>query len=84
MRSRRRTIASSVGGEVNIVAGVAPTPLTDAVSDRVSGWSARRAHVKQFPRSKLAEHARYIRRYGEDTPEIRDWVWGAKGINAQD
>ena len=58
--------------------------LANAVIDRVPGLAARTAHVKQFLRSKLAEHTRYIRRYGEDMPEIRDWVWGARDNDAQD
>jgi xylulose-5-phosphate/fructose-6-phosphate phosphoketolase len=26
-------------------------------------------------REKLVDHARYIRQFGEDLPEIRNWQW---------
>ena len=51
--------------------------LAGDVIDRVPGLAARAASAKQYLRSKLAEHASYIRKYGDDMPEIRDWVWGA-------
>jgi xylulose-5-phosphate/fructose-6-phosphate phosphoketolase len=33
------------------------------------------AHFKQQLRNKLVEHEQYIREYGDDMPEIRDWKW---------
>ena len=47
--------------------------LVGDVIDRVAGLGARAAYVKQHLRDKLIEHRDYIRRYGEDMPEIRDW-----------
>jgi xylulose-5-phosphate/fructose-6-phosphate phosphoketolase len=48
------------------------------VIDRVPGLGARAAHVTQLMRDKLAEHRNYIRRYGDDMPEIRDWKWSGR------
>jgi xylulose-5-phosphate/fructose-6-phosphate phosphoketolase len=45
------------------------------VADRVPKLNYRAAHLKQFARDKLLEHAQYIVRHGEDMPEIRDWKW---------
>jgi len=49
--------------------------LVEAVLDHVPGLAATSAHVRQRVRDKLIEHGEYIRRYGEDMPEIRDWSW---------
>ena len=45
------------------------------VIDRVPGLATRYAHVKQDMRDKLVEHRQYVCEYGDDMPEIRDWVW---------
>ncbi len=45
------------------------------VIDRVPGLAESAAHLKQMVRDKLVEHNQYIRRYGQDLPEIRNWVW---------
>ncbi|MBG0816537.1 phosphoketolase family protein [Planomonospora sp. ID82291] len=45
------------------------------VIDRVPGLGTRAAHLRQ-QMSDARLHARaYTREYGEDVPEIRDWVW---------
>ncbi len=45
------------------------------VIDRVPGLGARAAYVTQAIRDKLIDHKQYVRRYGEDMPEVRDWKW---------
>src|SRR5438309_3239795 len=48
--------------------------LVADVIDRLGlGWIA--AYAKQAIRDKRSEHQEYIRKYGEDLPEIRDWKW---------
>ncbi len=49
--------------------------LAGDVIDRVARVTNRAGHVKQFLRDKLSEHKRYIREFGEDMPEIRNWKW---------
>jgi xylulose-5-phosphate/fructose-6-phosphate phosphoketolase len=49
------------------------------VIDRVPGLTERAAYAKQALRDKLIDHKHYIRRYGDDMPEIRNWVWGSTG-----
>jgi xylulose-5-phosphate/fructose-6-phosphate phosphoketolase len=48
--------------------------FADAVS-RTPGLNERAAHVRQLVRDKLVDHQRYITTYGQDMPEIREWVW---------
>ena len=50
--------------------------LVSDVVDRVSRMGSRAAYLTQIIRDKLIDHNRYIRQYGEDMPEIRDWQWG--------
>jgi xylulose-5-phosphate/fructose-6-phosphate phosphoketolase len=45
------------------------------VIDRVPGLAAKGAHVRQAMALKRIEHGEYIRRHGDDMPEIRDWKW---------
>jgi xylulose-5-phosphate/fructose-6-phosphate phosphoketolase len=52
--------------------------LAGDVIDRVPDVAERAASGRQFLRDKLTEHHRYIRQYGQDMPEIRNWVWHAR------
>jgi xylulose-5-phosphate/fructose-6-phosphate phosphoketolase len=46
----------------------------DAI-DRVPQLMSSAAHVRQALVDKIIEHKHYIRRYGEDMPEVAGWVW---------
>jgi xylulose-5-phosphate/fructose-6-phosphate phosphoketolase len=48
------------------------------VIERVPALSIVGAYAKQAFRDKLIEHETYIRRRGEDMPEVRDWSWPVK------
>ena len=42
----------------------------------------RAAYAKQEIRDRLIDHREYIRRYGDDMPEIKNWTWAASGAGA--
>src|SRR5882724_10179700 len=46
----------------------------DAI-DRLPQTGDRGVYLKQQLKDKLIEHKRYIDKYGEDLPEIRNWQW---------
>jgi xylulose-5-phosphate/fructose-6-phosphate phosphoketolase len=46
----------------------------DAI-DRLPQIGAKAAYLKQACRDKLIEHKQYIRKFGEDMPEVRNWKW---------
>src|SRR6185312_9517429 len=49
--------------------------LVIAALDRLPALGARAAEIRQDMRHRLNAHTRYVREYGEDMPEIRDWTW---------
>ena len=56
--------------------------LVGDVVDRVPQLGPSGAYIKQAMRDKLIEHKQYIRKYGEDLPEVRNWKWGQDGAPA--
>ena len=55
--------------------------LVGDVIDHVPGLGSRAAYVKQFIRDKLPDHKKYIKKYGQDMPEIRNWKWSNHNNN---
>ncbi len=49
--------------------------LVADVVNRVPRLRQRAAYAKQHVRNMLIAHKEYIRTYGEDMPEIRNWQW---------
>jgi xylulose-5-phosphate/fructose-6-phosphate phosphoketolase len=53
--------------------------LAQDVIDRLPQLGASAAYLKQELRDTLIAHREYIRTYGQDMPEVRNWTWDAKG-----
>ena len=51
--------------------------LAGDVIDRIPRLRSVAGHVKQLLRDKLVEHRLYVRKHGEDLPEVLSWRWGA-------
>ena len=49
--------------------------LARDVIDRVDRLAEKAAYPRQWLRDKLVEHYYYIRKHGQDAPEIRNWKW---------
>ena len=45
------------------------------VIDRVPGLRSKAAHVRQLMEDERLRHRQYTRDFGEDSPDIREWVW---------
>jgi xylulose-5-phosphate/fructose-6-phosphate phosphoketolase len=54
--------------------------LVGDVIDRVPKLGERAAYAKQEIRDRLIDHREYIRRYGDDMPEIKNWTWAGQGV----
>jgi xylulose-5-phosphate/fructose-6-phosphate phosphoketolase len=52
--------------------------LVCGVIDRLPQTGTKGTYLKQQLQDKLIEHKHYIRKHGEDLPEIRNWQWGTK------
>ena len=51
--------------------------LVGDVVDYVLKLKNKAAYIKQMIRDKLVQHKEYIRKHGQDMPEIREWQWKA-------
>jgi xylulose-5-phosphate/fructose-6-phosphate phosphoketolase len=49
--------------------------LVGDVVNRVPKLGPGGAYIKQMVRDKLIEHKEYIRKHGQDMPEISEWKW---------
>jgi xylulose-5-phosphate/fructose-6-phosphate phosphoketolase len=43
--------------------------------ERIPRFSHLAAYVRDFAERKLVEHKEYIKQYGDDLPEVRNWKW---------
>jgi xylulose-5-phosphate/fructose-6-phosphate phosphoketolase len=50
--------------------------LVGDVIDRLPRLGAKAAYLKQGLRDKLLEHKEFIRTWGQDLPDVREWKWG--------
>jgi xylulose-5-phosphate/fructose-6-phosphate phosphoketolase len=50
--------------------------LVADVIDRVPKLGYHAAYISKYVQDKLIEHQEYIKKHGQDMPEIRDWKWG--------
>ena len=49
--------------------------LVSDVIDQLPQLGYLAAYAKQAIRDKLIEHEAYIRKHGEDLPEVKEWHW---------
>jgi xylulose-5-phosphate/fructose-6-phosphate phosphoketolase len=52
------------------------------VVDRLPKIGSKGVYIKQQLQNKLIEHKRYIDKFGQDMPEIRNWRWGGSSPGA--
>jgi xylulose-5-phosphate/fructose-6-phosphate phosphoketolase len=45
------------------------------VIDRVPSLGRSAAHLRQHMNDRLVRQWNYTKEYGDDPPEIRDWIW---------
>jgi xylulose-5-phosphate/fructose-6-phosphate phosphoketolase len=52
------------------------------VIDRVPGLAERETELRQRMSDERLRHRAYTRDHGDDSPDVRDWVWPAEGTPA--
>jgi xylulose-5-phosphate/fructose-6-phosphate phosphoketolase len=56
--------------------------LVHDVADRVAKLAPRAAYIRQAMQKKRIQHREYIRRHGDDMPEVKEWTWGSRARGA--
>ena len=54
------------------------TRATKEIAKRYGGLDKlgdKRASLNQWCKDKLVEHKEYIKEYGDDLPEVKEWTW---------
>ncbi|MEO6068546.1 MAG: phosphoketolase family protein [Gemmatimonadales bacterium] len=81
VRGYREEGTTTTPFDMTVLNGLDRFHLAGDVIDHVPSVVASAANARQFLNGKLADHTAYIRTYGEDMPEIRNWTWGALDTN---
>ena len=63
--------------DMAVMNGIDRYHLVQDVINRVPALGQRAASLQALVHDKLAEHNAYIRRHGEDMPDVRNWTWPA-------
>jgi xylulose-5-phosphate/fructose-6-phosphate phosphoketolase len=63
--------------DMTVLNGLDRFHLAGHAINRVPRLQAAAGHVRQYLLDKLAEHTEYVRRVGDDLPDVRDWRWSA-------
>jgi xylulose-5-phosphate/fructose-6-phosphate phosphoketolase len=62
--------------DMTVLNGLDRFQLVRDVIDHLPHLAGKGDYLKQETLDKFVEHKEYIRKYGQDMPEIRDWKWG--------
>jgi xylulose-5-phosphate/fructose-6-phosphate phosphoketolase len=58
--------------------------LAGSVIDRVPRLARIGGHFKQMLRDKLVDHYNYVREFGDDMPEVKDWKWSGRHVTGEE
>ncbi|MDX9875419.1 MAG: phosphoketolase, partial [Spongiibacteraceae bacterium] len=78
VRGYREEGTTTTPFDMTVMNGLDRFHLVCDVIGYVPGLAERGADVRATMEAKLEEHHRYIRKHGEDLPEVREWQWNAR------